>query len=76
MQADVGYVDGNSGMGVNPGYGNLSLSVNMRAGLKMIGDFSGVHVGTQLSLAIVASLLGGGVGLSLFLPETDPDPRK
>jgi hypothetical protein len=42
----------------------------------MIGDFTGVHVGTQLSLAIVASVLGAGVGLSLFLPETDPDPRK
>ncbi len=45
------------------------------AGLKMIGDFAGVHVGTELSLAVVASVLGAGVGLSLALPETDPDPR-
>ncbi len=44
-------------------------------GLKMIGDFAGVHVGTELSLAVVASVLGAGVGLSLALPDTDPDPR-
>ena len=41
----------------------------------MIGDFAGVDVGTELSLAIVASVLGAGVGLSLALPESDPDPR-
>lgn len=43
------------------------------AGFKMIADFGGYHVGTEASLAIVATVLGGGVGLSLLLPLPDAD---
>ena len=39
----------------------------------MIADFGGYHVGTEASLAIVATVLGGGVGLSLLLPLPDAD---
>ena len=41
------------------------------AGFKMIADFCGYHVGTEASLAFVATVLGGGVGLSLLLPEPE-----
>ena len=37
----------------------------------MIADFCGYHVGTEASLAFVATVLGGGVGLSLLLPEPE-----
>lgn len=35
----------------------------------MIGQFGGLEISTQASLAVVAGVLGGGVGLSLLLPE-------
>ena len=35
-------------------------------GSKMILEFNGFEISTQLSLAVVASLLGGGVGLSVL----------
>jgi hypothetical protein len=34
----------------------------------MIAEFGGFGISTQLSLAVVATLLTGGVGLSLLLP--------
>jgi hypothetical protein len=37
-------------------------------GAKMVAEFGGFGISTQLSLAVVASLLTGGVGLSLLLP--------
>lgn len=38
-------------------------------GSKMIAEFCGAEVSTGASLAVVASLLAGGVGLSLALPQ-------
>ncbi|CAD7701895.1 unnamed protein product [Ostreobium quekettii] len=38
-------------------------------GTKMIADFSGYHISTELSLLVVGCLLGGGVATSLWLPE-------
>ncbi len=35
----------------------------------MVGQFGGLEISTQASLAVVAGVLGGGVGLSLLLPE-------
>ena len=43
--------------------------VAVAAGAKMIGQFAGLEVSTQASLGVVAGVLGGGVGLSLLLPE-------
>lgn len=34
----------------------------------MVGQFGGLEISTQASLAVVAGVLGGGVGLSLLLP--------
>jgi TerC family integral membrane protein len=38
-------------------------------GVKMIGDFAGLKIPTDVALLVVASVLGGGIGLSLLLPE-------
>ncbi len=48
------------------------LCNRLHAGAKMIADFGGFGISTQLSLAVVASLLTGGVGLSLLLPIAPP----
>jgi predicted tellurium resistance membrane protein TerC len=37
-------------------------------GGKILADFGGYHVPTDASLAVVASILGLGVGASLLLP--------
>eukprot|EP00854_Cymbomonas_tetramitiformis_P007109 gene7109-8481_t len=37
-------------------------------GAKMVGDFAGFSISTEQSLIVVASLIGGGVGLSYALP--------
>ena len=39
-------------------------------GAKMIADFMGYHISTDISLLIVGFLLSGGVAASLLLPET------
>lgn len=39
-------------------------------GSKILADFAGIHVPTEASLAVVASLLGGGVFLSMRFPRT------
>ncbi len=39
----------------------------------MIVEFFGVEIDTQISLAIVASVLTSGVAFSLFLPEPKED---
>jgi len=38
-------------------------------GGKMVAEFGGVEVPTDVSLMVVGALLGGGVGASLLLPE-------
>eukprot|EP00898_Chlorokybus_atmophyticus_P005742 jgi/Chlat1/6169/Chrsp41S05713 len=38
-------------------------------GVKMVADYLGYSLPTEASLAVVALTLGGGVGLSLLLPE-------
>ncbi|KAK9859357.1 hypothetical protein WJX84_000815 [Apatococcus fuscideae] len=38
-------------------------------GSKMIADYFGYELSTELSLGVVATLLGGGVAASLLLPE-------
>ena len=43
-------------------------------GSKMVGDFFGYKISTELSLGVVATLLGGGVAASFLLPE--PDKKK
>ncbi len=50
------------------------MAERLSAGLKMVAEFSGVGISTQLSLAVVASVLTGGVGLSLLLPIVPPPP--
>jgi predicted tellurium resistance membrane protein TerC len=40
-------------------------------GAKMVADFGGYHISTGVSLAVVASALAAGVGLSLALPDAD-----
>ncbi|KAK3237414.1 hypothetical protein CYMTET_52509 [Cymbomonas tetramitiformis] len=40
-------------------------------GAKMVGDFAGFSISTEQSLIVVASLIGGGVGLSYALPGDD-----
>lgn len=50
------------------------MAQRLSAGLKMVAEFSGVGISTQLSLAVVASVLTGGVGLSLLLPIVPPPP--
>ncbi|KAK9794361.1 hypothetical protein WJX73_004953 [Symbiochloris irregularis] len=45
-------------------------------GLKMIADFGGVHVDTRVSLGVVASLLGAGVGASYLLPAPPKEQQK
>lgn len=37
-------------------------------GVKILADFAGYQVPTDVSLGVVAALLGGGVGASLLLP--------
>lgn len=48
-------------------------------GGKILADFGGYHVPTDASLAVVASILGLGVGASLLLPgpqeATDADSK-
>ena len=41
-------------------------------GCKMVAEYFGVHVPTELSLGVVATLLAGGVGASL-LDKSDED---
>ena len=41
-------------------------------GVKILADFGGYHVPTDVSLAFVAGILGLGVGASLLLPG-DPE---
>jgi TerC family integral membrane protein len=38
-------------------------------GVKMVAEFGGFHVPTDASLAVVASMLGGGVAASVWLPK-------
>ena len=38
-------------------------------GVKMLLGFADVEIATDTSLLVVAGLLGGGVGASLWLPE-------
>jgi len=38
-------------------------------GVKMVAEFAGFHVPTDASLAVVASMLGGGVAASVWLPK-------
>ena len=38
-------------------------------GVKMLIDVAGVHVPTEASLGVVVSVLTGGVGASLWLPQ-------
>lgn len=40
-------------------------------GAKMVADFGGYHISTGVSLAVVASALAAGVGLSLALPDEE-----
>ena len=40
-------------------------------GVKMVVDTAGVHVPTEVSLGVVVSVLAGGVGASLLLPEKE-----
>jgi len=40
-------------------------------GAKLVLEFAGVEVPTDVSLGVVASLLAGGVGLSYLLPEPE-----
>eukprot|EP00191_Tetraselmis_sp_GSL018_P004971 CAMPEP_0177609036 /NCGR_PEP_ID=MMETSP0419_2-20121207/18836_1 /TAXON_ID=582737 /ORGANISM="Tetraselmis sp., Strain GSL018" /LENGTH=399 /DNA_ID=CAMNT_0019103857 /DNA_START=382 /DNA_END=1582 /DNA_ORIENTATION=- len=45
-------------------------------GSKMVLDYVGFEIPTSMSLAIVATVLGGGIGLSYLLPEdAKPEPR-
>lgn len=39
-------------------------------GAKMIADYGGMEISTAASLGIIASILGGGVGLSFISPPT------
>lgn len=41
-------------------------------GAKLIGEFVGYNLSVQVSLGIVAGVLGGGIGLSLLLPGETP----
>lgn len=38
-------------------------------GAKMLADFGGYHVSTQASLAVIVSMLTGGVAASLLIPS-------
>jgi predicted tellurium resistance membrane protein TerC len=40
-------------------------------GAKLVGQFAGVDVPTDVSLMVVGVVLGGGVAASLILPEED-----
>jgi hypothetical protein len=40
-------------------------------GLKILGDFVGLHVPTDASLVVVARMRGGGVAASLLLPAAE-----
>lgn len=42
-------------------------------GSKMIFEFYGLEISTQLSLAVVASVLGGGIGLSVYKKQQDEE---
>jgi predicted tellurium resistance membrane protein TerC len=37
-------------------------------GIKIVADFGGLHLPTEASLGVVASILATGVGASLLLP--------
>ncbi len=39
-------------------------------GVKMVAEFGGFHVPTDASLAVVATMLGGGVAASVWLPKS------
>lgn len=38
-------------------------------GVKLVGEFFGLEIPTQVSLGVVATMLSGGVGLSLWTKE-------
>lgn len=40
-------------------------------GLKMLAEFADIHIPTDVSLLVVAALLGTGVGASLLLPDPE-----
>lgn len=40
-------------------------------GVKMIAEYAGAEIPTEASLAVVVTMLGGGVGASLLLPDAD-----
>ena len=42
-------------------------------GAKMIVEYAGVEIPTEASLAVVVTMLGGGVGASLMLPSEDEE---
>ena len=37
----------------------------------MIAEYAGAEIPTEASLAVVVTMLGGGVGASLLLPDAD-----
>ena len=43
--------------------------------LLQVGEFFGLQISTPLSLGVVASTLGGGVGLSLLFPPPEEKPK-
>ncbi|GJP46989.1 hypothetical protein CLOM_g6224 [Closterium sp. NIES-68] len=45
-------------------------------GSKILAEFCGVHVPTEVSLGVVAALLAGGVFLSLRFPRTEGDDKE
>ncbi|CAI5961877.1 unnamed protein product, partial [Closterium sp. NIES-64] len=45
-------------------------------GSKILADFCGLHVPTEVSLGVVASLLAGGVFFSLRFPRTEGDDKE
>ena len=44
-------------------------------GLKLIAEYAGIEIPTTLSLEIVSLMLGGGVALSLLLPDGLPSDK-
>lgn len=43
-------------------------------GAKLIGEFGGFHISTEVSLLVVGLCLLGGVGASYFLPKSENVP--
>lgn len=43
---------------------------------KLIGEYFGLEISTPLSLGVVASTLGAGVGISLLFPPTEEEGKE